>query len=117
MLLEDSCQCSIGSESIAMFVKLCLPLCVIALVAGTSAENQSTPASENTTPEPIPDLCYLDAETGDCRAMYQRFFFNKSTQKCEFFIYGGCHGNSNNFQTQEDCERMCVRHNTENNST
>lgn len=30
-------------------------------------------------------------------------------RECVEFIYGGCAGNSNNFETKEDCEEKCMR--------
>lgn len=32
-------------------------------------------------------------------------------RECVEFIYGGCAGNSNNFETKEDCEQKCVLEN------
>lgn len=35
------------------------------------------------------------------------WYFKSSTRQCEQFTYGGCEGNSNRFQSVEDCERTC----------
>ncbi len=53
------------------------------------------------------DKCSQPAETGPCRAAYPRFFFNAESGECEQFIYGGCDGNDNNFETADECERAC----------
>ncbi|MCA9548352.1 MAG: hypothetical protein KC613_28305, partial [Myxococcales bacterium] len=54
------------------------------------------------------DLCDLPAEVGDCEAAIPRWFHNPATGACEQFIYGGCGGNGNNFETREACEARCV---------
>ena len=54
-----------------------------------------------------PNYCGLSSETGPCRAMYRRYFFNRNTQNCEEFIWGGCMGNSNNFRTRDQCLEVC----------
>uniref|UniRef100_A0A8C3Y0F2 BPTI/Kunitz inhibitor domain-containing protein n=1 Tax=Catharus ustulatus TaxID=91951 RepID=A0A8C3Y0F2_CATUS len=46
------------------------------------------------------DFCYLPSVCGNCKALFRRFFFNASSQQCEEFIYGGCGGNRNNFETK-----------------
>lgn len=51
--------------------------------------------------------CNLESDTGPCRASIPRFFFNVQSGKCEMFVYGGCAGNDNNFETANDCERKC----------
>jgi hypothetical protein len=54
-----------------------------------------------------PSLCTLPAETGPCEAAFERFFHNAETGICEPFVYGGCEGNDNNFETFEECEEAC----------
>ncbi|KAF7709175.1 tissue factor pathway inhibitor a isoform X2 [Silurus meridionalis] len=52
--------------------------------------------------------CALKKDEGPCKAIIDRFYFNIETQRCELFEYGGCQGNENNFETEEQCEVMCV---------
>lgn len=35
------------------------------------------------------------------------WYFKSSTRRCEMFIFGGCEGNANKFQSFEECERTC----------
>ncbi|CAF0851289.1 unnamed protein product [Brachionus calyciflorus] len=53
------------------------------------------------------NVCELNAEPGICRGYMEKFFYNKDTKKCEKFIYGGCGGNENKFNTIEECEAKC----------
>ncbi|XP_053937614.1 kunitz-type protease inhibitor 4 isoform X2 [Cuculus canorus] len=57
--------------------------------------------------EPVLDICYLPSVCGSCKALFRRFFFNASSQRCEEFIYGGCGGNRNNFETEGECFHAC----------
>ncbi|KAK7881022.1 hypothetical protein WMY93_030611 [Mugilogobius chulae] len=62
---------------------------------------------ETRTAEPATDICSQKAEVGMCKASLPRFFFNSSSGSCEEFIYGGCGGNKNNFDSQAQCEAAC----------
>ncbi|XP_068173389.1 kunitz-type protease inhibitor 2-like isoform X2 [Antennarius striatus] len=52
--------------------------------------------------------CESAAEAGPCRALLQRWFYNKDRRTCEKFAYGGCRGNGNNYPTQESCMETCT---------
>jgi len=54
------------------------------------------------------DLCSLPVEVGPCRGYFPKWFYNSTSQRCEKFIYGGCQGNENRFETRELCESACV---------
>ncbi|XP_029822616.2 carboxypeptidase inhibitor SmCI [Ixodes scapularis] len=53
------------------------------------------------------DVCHLPVVRGPCRAVILRWFFNSTTGNCERFMYGGCRGNANNFESQEECRLSC----------
>ncbi|KAG8199882.1 hypothetical protein JTE90_015873 [Oedothorax gibbosus] len=53
------------------------------------------------------DVCQLQGETGHCRARKIMYFFNVNKFQCEKFVYGGCGGNANRFETKEDCMSSC----------
>nr|P86862.1 RecName: Full=KappaPI-actitoxin-Ael3a; Short=KappaPI-AITX-Ael3a; AltName: Full=Kunitz-type serine protease inhibitor APEKTx1 [Anthopleura elegantissima] len=56
----------------------------------------------------INSICLLPKKQGFCRARFPRFYYNSSTRRCEMFYYGGCGGNANNFNTLEECEKVCL---------
>uniref|UniRef100_A0A0K8R655 Putative salivary kunitz domain protein n=1 Tax=Ixodes ricinus TaxID=34613 RepID=A0A0K8R655_IXORI len=60
-------------------------------------------AEETTTVE----RCYMEPETGPCKARYTKYYFDKTDLKCKEFTYGGCDGNENRFDTEEECRRAC----------
>lgn len=45
--------------------------------------------------------------TGPCRAVMPRWYFDLSKGKCVRFIYGGCGGNRNNFESEDYCMAVC----------
>ncbi|XP_072365129.1 BPTI/Kunitz domain-containing protein-like [Scyliorhinus torazame] len=55
----------------------------------------------------VRESCYLLPSPGSCRALMPRFFYNRSTETCEPFNYGGCGGNANRFLTLSDCGNRC----------
>uniref|UniRef100_A0A672J9D9 Amyloid beta (A4) precursor-like protein 2 n=1 Tax=Salarias fasciatus TaxID=181472 RepID=A0A672J9D9_SALFA len=64
---------------------------------------------EDKTLQEVKAVCTLEAETGPCRASMPRWHFDLSQRKCVRFIYGGCAGNRNNFDSEEYCMAVCKR--------
>ncbi|XP_014823222.1 PREDICTED: WAP, Kazal, immunoglobulin, Kunitz and NTR domain-containing protein 2-like [Poecilia mexicana] len=51
--------------------------------------------------------CRLPALQGRCKAYEPRWAYISTMGKCQSFIYGGCEGNDNNFESKQLCEEMC----------
>jgi hypothetical protein len=41
-----------------------------------------------------------------------RWGFDKETEKCEEFVYGGCKGNMNSFFEEDECTNTCAQRGT-----
>jgi hypothetical protein len=57
---------------------------------------------------PSSEACVAPKDAGPCKAMIPRFYFNAATGACEQFVYGGCGGNDNRFETMEACQAACA---------
>lgn len=53
------------------------------------------------------DICSAPVDAGPCREAVTNWYFNEVSGQCEAFIYGGCQGNANRFESEEQCERQC----------
>ncbi|KAM9853766.1 amyloid beta precursor like protein 2 [Aulostomus maculatus] len=73
------------------------------------SSKMSESADEDKTLQEVKAVCTLEAETGPCRASMPRWHFDVSQRKCVRFIYGGCAGNRNNFDSEEYCMAVCKR--------
>ncbi|KAI4886500.1 hypothetical protein NFI96_024866 [Prochilodus magdalenae] len=77
----------------------CMKTCTVKIV-------DSKDAQENT--EDFDETCSLPADSGRCRAAFQMFYFEPSSQTCKPFIFGGCGGNKNRYDTMEECMSKCA---------
>ncbi|XP_065108660.1 WAP, Kazal, immunoglobulin, Kunitz and NTR domain-containing protein 2 [Paramisgurnus dabryanus] len=51
--------------------------------------------------------CTLPSVQGPCKSYKPRWAYFPALKKCQPFVYGGCAGNKNNFESQEACEDKC----------
>ncbi|XP_063173916.1 collagen alpha-3(VI) chain isoform X10 [Candoia aspera] len=56
----------------------------------------------------VTDICQLKKEEGPGRDFVLKWYFDTRTASCARFWYGGYDGNENRFNTQKDCEKVCV---------
>uniref|UniRef100_A0A8C6Y1W3 Amyloid-beta A4 protein n=1 Tax=Naja naja TaxID=35670 RepID=A0A8C6Y1W3_NAJNA len=67
----------------------------------------TTTTTTESVEEVVREVCSEQAETGPCRAMISRWYFDVTEGKCAPFFYGGCGGNRNNFDTEDYCMAVC----------
>ncbi|XP_076214812.1 amyloid beta precursor like protein 2 isoform X3 [Aptenodytes patagonicus] len=65
--------------------------------------------SEKEVSSDMKSVCSQEAMTGPCRAVMPRWYFDPNKRKCVRFIYGGCGGNRNNFESEEYCMAVCKK--------
>ncbi|CAL8085992.1 unnamed protein product [Calicophoron daubneyi] len=51
--------------------------------------------------------CILHIDSGVCLGYHPMYAYDVEQRKCVKFIYSGCMGNANRFNTSEECERFC----------
>ncbi|KAJ8924359.1 hypothetical protein NQ315_007155 [Exocentrus adspersus] len=75
---------------------------------------QSCGAFTKATHTVVSDVCQLSPEGGTCRDSLKRWYFNKAKNRCKQFVYSGCGGNQNNFNSKKECHQRCFNRSTEN---
>lgn len=71
------------------------------------SEGRSEHRGQVTTPPIKAQDCFLPKSIGPCRGSFPSYYYNRLSKKCEYFIWSGCGGNSNRFESRESCEKQC----------
>ena len=117
-LTLNSTFCSIPSEKEAEEEILSInPLTSESNPSQIQSQTSLIPSGLSTTQYPtaltssikdLPDRCIVKAELGPCKHYVHKWAFNKTEGKCNTFIYGGCLGNDNRFNSELECLHVCV---------
>ena len=70
-------------------------------ITGTQLARFKISSSEN-------EHCALKPDSGICKAMFPRYYFDQAAGICKEFIWGGC-GGTVPFETLEKCQASCER--------
>ncbi|KAG7272356.1 hypothetical protein CRUP_011604 [Coryphaenoides rupestris] len=57
---------------------------------------------------PVDARCSVPLSQGTCRDYITLWYYDGQANSCAQFWYGGCGGNKNRFETEEECKRTCV---------
>ncbi|XP_045909454.1 amyloid-beta A4 protein-like isoform X2 [Micropterus dolomieu] len=71
------------------------------------AMTTTTTTTTESVEEVVRAVCWARAESGPCHAMLERWFFIPEKGRCAPFLFGGCGGNRNNFESEEYCLAVC----------
>ncbi|XP_058116992.1 papilin [Anopheles ziemanni] len=51
--------------------------------------------------------CEQPMESGPCNGTFERWYYDKDSDACRPFHYGGCRGNKNNYRSEASCGYHC----------
>jgi hypothetical protein len=52
--------------------------------------------------------CLIQPESGPCKALFIKYYYDREEKKCKEFVYGGC-GGVVPFETLEECKQCeCI---------
>ncbi|XP_077522114.1 uncharacterized protein LOC144133127 [Amblyomma americanum] len=98
---SDGCTCTHTSYG----------CCSDGVTAAKGHHSEGCPGKEDIVPprNASASVCDLPEDRGPCRNYTVNWFFSVTHGRCNQFWYGGCEGNKNRFNSQEECEKTCVK--------
>ncbi|KAM9066631.1 kunitz-type protease inhibitor 3 [Sarcophilus harrisii] len=88
-------------------VALCFALSLAGMTSSEKLLDQNPVNSLENPSQLVPALCQLLPQRGNCDNNIRRYYYNTTSRICEEFIYTGCNGNGNNFDSVECCLKTC----------
>merc|ERR1712115_596818 len=67
----------------------------------------SAPITLTIVENPRHTFCILEPAPGACKVSTEQWFYNATEATCARFMYSGCGGNKNNFNTETECLSAC----------
>lgn len=55
------------------------------------------------------DMCSLPRSSGNCTQKLSKWFFDQAENRCMPFYYTGCDGNTNQFDSEAQCDQKCPK--------
>ncbi|KAJ8338608.1 hypothetical protein SKAU_G00353940, partial [Synaphobranchus kaupii] len=75
--------------------------------ATSIAMTTTTTTTTESVEEVVREVCWEQADSGPCSGSTPRWHFDREEGRCASFLYGGCGGNRNNFESEEYCLSVC----------
>ncbi|XP_008214115.1 uncharacterized protein LOC100115644 isoform X3 [Nasonia vitripennis] len=109
LLKPETCQATLSEEASDDVIVTPQTSTITSLFIGQQQQQHATTAPVSTTTRrDLPDRCFVKTEHGPCKNYVHKWSFNHTEGKCSTFVYGGCLGNDNRFNTEEECMHHCV---------
>lgn len=71
------------------------------------SEKKYSEYNDSSSDRKASEICLLKHETGPCKGLFKKFYYDEEKKLCLTFFYGGCGGNANRFDSAEKCELAC----------
>ncbi|XP_026126751.1 amyloid-beta A4 protein-like isoform X1 [Carassius auratus] len=71
------------------------------------AMTTTTTTTTESIEEVVRAVCWAPPRSGPCNDKLSRWYFVAQTGRCAPFMFGGCGGNRNNFESEEYCMAVC----------
>ncbi|XP_051565473.1 collagen alpha-3(VI) chain [Myxocyprinus asiaticus] len=94
-------------ESEADCLKRCLKTVTEQKASGEHIKAVLPPAPAPVALHSNVDICKLPKEEGTCAKFVLKWHYDPLSGNCTRFWYGGCGGNQNRFDTQDECKKAC----------
>ncbi|OQR79518.1 spondin-1-like [Tropilaelaps mercedesae] len=108
------CTASCGAEGVRFRTRAhlrpqlaVLARCAVHQLHKTTCRSEQTECGDDD--RKAQEVCFLPSEPGPCRGAFHRFYYDIRLGKCMKFIWGGCRGNRNRFETFAECKTKCGR--------
>ncbi|KAJ4920143.1 hypothetical protein JOQ06_024680 [Pogonophryne albipinna] len=73
-----------------------------------STRTPISPPGPPLTDSSLTEGCSLPLDPGSCRQYVVRWYYDPEANACAQFWFGGCEGNTNNFESESGCRLSCV---------
>ena len=87
-----------GNENNFQDLRSCIQTCVTGDYLARALEGQTLE---------IKSPCEQEKEAGICKGKAPKYYFDKVSQTCKLFFFGGCGGNGNRFDSLDECNHQC----------